>query len=343
MAVNSWRVRAIVALGIAGATSLPAVAAAQTPSAACLAAGDTGLTTVVVASPGQHIHGTIDASACNVGVYVGPGVNDVVISHTTITGSKDHGIFVENASRATIVHNVLRGDVTDPNSGIAEDKAIELIGTDHSTVGWNLVTDTVGSGGIGLSDNGPVDAGAPNAGTLAASTHNLVVGNHVLNSGSDCGIVLAAYDAGSGGVIHNSVQGNVVRANVAGIVVAADLPSTVVAGDSVVGNKIKDNVLPGVIIHSNAPSDVVGHTVVAQNVLAGNGADSGAMGGNGPADPTAIILAGEVETITATRVESNAVLGNEHFGIWIGNSSGEILKGLHLDHADVPVYHYPQG
>jgi nitrous oxidase accessory protein NosD len=317
----------------------PAVAA-QSPAAGCVSAGDTGLTTVMVASSGQHIHGTIDASACNLGIFVGPGVHDVVISHTTITGSKDHGIFVENASRVKIVHNDLNATVTDPNPNIAEDKAIELVGTDHSIVGWNLVENTVGSGGIGLSDNGQLDAGAPNPGISAPSTHNLVVGNHVLNSGTDCGIVLAAYDAGSGGVVHNSVTGNVVRSNVAGIVVAADLPSTVVKDNSVIGNRIKNNFIPGVIIHSNAPSDVLTHTVIAQNVLAGNGADAEAMGGNGPTDPTAIIIAGEVETITATRVQSNTIQHNEKYGIWIGNSSGEILKGLRLDHARIPVYHY---
>ena len=338
MRVNGW-LASSVALGMVAATTAPAVAAGYSP-AGCVAAGDTGLNAVMSASSGQHIHGTIDASACNLGIFIGPGVHDVVVSHATITASKDHGIFVENATRVSIVHNVLRGTVTDPNSNIAEDKAIELVGTSNSTVGWNLVTDTVGSGGIGLSDNGPLDAGAPQPGILAPSVHNLVVGNHVLNSGTDCGIVLAAYDEGSGGVLRNSVEGNVVLHNVAGIVVAADLPNTVVKGNSVVGNRIKFNFIPGVIIHSNAPDDVVSHTSVAQNVLAGNGADTEAMGGNGPTDPTAIILAGEVETITATRIQSNAIRSNEHFGIWIGNSSGEILRGLRLDQAQVPLYYY---
>jgi parallel beta-helix repeat protein len=341
MMMRSWMARTVLALGVVGATTVPAVAA-HAQGAGCVDAGDTGLTAVMSASSGQHIHGVIDASACNLGVYVGPGVKDVVISHATITGSTDHGIFVENANRVRIVHNVVRETVTDPNPNIAEDKAIELVGTLRGTVGWNLVTDTVGSGGIGLSDNGPIDPGAPNPGTLAPSAHNLVVGNHVLNSGTDCGIVVAAYDEGSGGVLHNAVQGNVVRNNVAGVVVATDLPNTVAADNSVVGNRIKNNFIPGVIIHSNAPSDVLKHTFVAHNVLAGNGADAGAMGGNGPADPTAIIVAGEVETITATRIQSNTILGNEHFGIWIGNSSGEILKGLRLDHAAVPVYFYKQ-
>jgi nitrous oxidase accessory protein NosD len=339
MKLNGWLAGSVVTLGLVATTTLPAVAADAAP-AGCMAAGATGLTTVMSATPGQHIHGTIDASACNLGIYVGPGVNDVVISHTTITGSKDHGIFVENATRVKIVHNTLSKTVADPNPKIAEDKAIELVGTSNSLVGWNLVTDTVGSGGIGLSDNGPFNAGAPKPGILAPSAHNLVVGNHVLNSGTDCGIVLAAYNAGSGGVVHNSVQGNVVLRNVAGIVVAADLPNTVVKGNSVVGNRIKLNFIPGVIIHSNAPSDVVAHTYVAQNVLAGNGSDPEAMGGNGPTEPTAIIVAGEVETITDTRIQSNAIRSTEHFGIWIGNSSGEILRGLRLDQAQVPVFFY---
>jgi nitrous oxidase accessory protein NosD len=329
----------ILVLGVVVGATSPAVAA-HSRAGGCVDAGDTGLTTVISAESGQHIHGTIDASACNVGIFVGPGVHDVVISRTKISGSTDHGIFVENASNVRITHNVLRGTVTDPNQQIAEDKAIELVGTSQSLVGWNLVVDTVGSGGIGLSDNGDLDPGAPNPGISAPSMHNIVVGNRVLNSGTDCGIVLAAYDAGSGGVLHNTVVGNVVRNNVAGVVVAADLPNTVVKDNSVVGNRIKDNFIPGVIIHSNAPSDVLSGTVVAQNVLAGNGADPEVMGGNGPAAPTAIILAGEVETITGTKILSNSILRNEHFGIWIGNSSGELIKGLHLDHAKVPVFRY---
>jgi nitrous oxidase accessory protein NosD len=341
MRVGGWLARSVVAVGMVAATTAPAIAATHPAAARCMAAGDTGLTTVMSAKSGQHIHGTIDASACNLGIYIGPGKHDVIVSHTTITGSKDHGIFVENATRVRIVHNVLRGTVTDPNPAISEDKAIELVGTSRSLVGWNLVTDTVGSGGIGLSDNGPLDAGAPNPGTLAPSVSNLVVGNHVRNSGSDCGIVLAAYDEGSGGVRHNSVEGNVVLHNAAGVVVATDLPNTVVRGNSVVGNRIKFNFIPGVIIHSNAPGDVLTHTLVAHNVLAGNGSDSEAMGGNGPTKPTAIIVAGEVETITTTRIQSNAIRSNEHFGIWIGNSSGEILRGLRLDQAQVPVYYTP--
>lgn len=322
------------------AAALPVGAAAASTPSGCTDAGDTGLTAVVSATPGQHITGEIDASACNLGVYVGPGVNNVVISRATITGSLDHAIFVQDANNVKIVHNLLRGDVTSPTSGIAEDKAIELVGTRRGVVGYNKIIQTVGSGGIGLSDDGPLDPGAPNPGTLMASKQNLVIGNQVLHSGTDCGIVLAAYNEGSGGVMRNTVEGNTVRANVAGVVVAADTPDTVASGNRVVGNHITGNILPGVILHSNAPDDVVSHTVVAQNVLSGNGADTEAMGGAGPTDPTAIILAGEVEAVTHSSIRANTILPTETYGIWIGNSTGTYITGLRLDKAHIKVFQY---
>lgn len=322
------------------AAALPMGAAAASTPAGCTDAGDTGLTAVISATPGQHITGVIDASACNLGVYVGPGVNNVVISRATITGSLDHAIFVQDANDVKIVHDLLRGDVTSPTSGIAEDKAIELVGTTRGIVGWNTVNQTVLSGGIGLSDDGPLDPGAPNPGNLMPSEENLVIGNQVLHSGTDCGIVLAAYNEGSGGVMQNTVVGNTVRANVAGVVVAADTPDTVASGNQVVRNRITGNTLPGVILHSNAPDDVVSYTVVAQNLLSGNGADTEAMGGAGPTDATAIILAGEVESVTNSSILANKIQPTQTYGIWIGNSTGTYITGLHRDRAPIKVFRY---
>lgn len=333
---NRWLLRSTVSIGVVVAAAAPA--AAHTAPSGCVAAGDTGLTTVMSVTSGQRVHGVIDASACDVGVYVGPGVHDVVISQATITGSHDHGIFVQDATRIRIQHNTLRGDVTSPNPNIAEDKAIELVGTRRSVVDGNLVVRTVGSGGIGLSDDGPLNPGAPNPGNLMPSLRNVVSENTVVHSGTDCGIVLAAYDEGSGGVVRNQVLGNVVRDNVAGIVVATDTPNTLVTGNSVVGNHVTNNFIPGIIIHSNAPGDVLTHTLVAQNTLSGNGPDPDAMGGNGPTTPTAIILAGEVETIQTTDIQSNAIAKSEHFGIWLGNAAATKLSGLRLDRATVPVF-----
>ncbi len=338
MATRRVLTKSLVAAGVVAATAVPAAAAAATTPQSCLNAGQTGLTTVMVAHSGDRVHRTIDASACDLGIYVGPGTRDVLISHSTITGSHDHGIFVQDARRIRVEHNTLRGTVTSPNPNIAEDKAIELVGTRASIVTGNLVTNTVGSGGIGLSDDGPFNPGAPNPGNLMPSIRNVVSLNTVVHSGTDCGIVVAAYDAGSGGVVRNQVVGNVVRDNVAGIVIATDAPSTFATGNSVVGNHITNNFIPGVIIHSNAPGDVLTHTLVSDNVLSGNGPDPDAMNGSGPTKNTAIIVAGEVETIQTTSIQANTITSSEHYGIWLGNESGTKLSGLRLDHAKVPVY-----
>ena len=62
----------------------PAAVAGATPTS-CDTAGTTGLTASVVASPGQRIDGgTIDATGCDVGIYVGPGVEHVVVDGVTV-------------------------------------------------------------------------------------------------------------------------------------------------------------------------------------------------------------------------------------------------------------------
>lgn len=329
---------AVTVVALASGTALAAPSAHQT---ACVPAGSTGLTTVVVAGSGAHIHGTIDATGCNLGVYVPPGSSAVEVSQATITNSSDHAIFVQDATRVLIKNNTLIGDVTDPNPAIAEDKAIELVGTTASIVRDNLISDSVGSGGIGISDDGPLDPGAPNPGpsTPVASLRNQILNNRVLDNQADCGIVVAAYNAG-GKVARNLVEGNSVNGNVAGIVIATDGPSTIATHNSVIGNRIFGNFIPGVIIHSNAPSDVLAATIVRGNTLGANGPDPEVMGGNGPTNPTAIILAGEVETITHTTVSSNNIQDNEYYGIWIGNAAPTQVAGLRFDLATVPVFNY---
>src|SRR5690348_11078329 len=77
-------------------------------SPTCVAAGGTGLTTKMVISTGSHDHDegrgrtvsnvTVDATGCDIGIYVAPGSSGVVLRDVTVTGANDHGILVQDAS-----------------------------------------------------------------------------------------------------------------------------------------------------------------------------------------------------------------------------------------------------
>jgi hypothetical protein len=116
-----------------------AILGANCGVAACLTAGSTGLTTQVILTSNQQLTGTvITATGCDLGIYIGPGTDKVLISGVTVTGANQHGIFVQDASRVTIQYSVvtLNGVAGNacPASGpppvgcIAEDKGIELVG-----------------------------------------------------------------------------------------------------------------------------------------------------------------------------------------------------------------------
>src|SRR6266704_463250 len=78
--------------------------ASSTPS--CVPAGDTGLTTLIVAKNHEHIAGmTIDATGCDVGIFVPPDSKNVVIRDDEIFGANIHAIFVQDSTHVLIDHN----------------------------------------------------------------------------------------------------------------------------------------------------------------------------------------------------------------------------------------------
>ncbi len=332
----------LAGVGIIGVSATPAGA-----QASCTPAGSSGLTAAVVATQGQTVTGTIDATGCDIGVYVGPGITGVRIAGATISGAGDHGILVQDTSGVAIADDVVSGNGLAPHlcpppptppSGpcIPEDKAIALVGTSYSTVLDNAVVGNKADGGIAITDDGTPGPGTLNPGTPSPATGNLVFGNRVVGNAGGCGIVLASYVAGEG-ASRNVVAGNVVAGNPAGIIVAADLPGTAAQGNWVVRNTVADNFLPGIILHANAPGDVVLATVVAGNTIYRNGPDPSAAGGHGPTKPTGVIVVGEVTAITGTLVADNPI-NHEHFGVWIANAKGTAIREWHLDHATVPVF-----
>lgn len=333
-------VLAVFLLSVALVPALPSYAVT------CQSAGSTGLTALIVATPGETISGeTMSAAGCDVAIYVGPGANHVSISGNYITGANDHGIFVQDANFVTISHNTVTGNQlsTHPDCPIggapvlgciAEDKAVELVGSSHSLIIGNNVSYNLGSpgGGIGISDDGAWDPGAPfgHAGNAMPANHNTIADNLVTFNLADCQIVVSAYNEGEG-VSHNTIKGNTIDFGVTGIVVAADSPNTAATYNSVMDNTISNEFIPGIIIHSNTPGDVVSHNSVIGNTLSDNGADSEIPTNDGP---TGIILIGAVTPVTYSVVNHNHI-ENEEYGIWSCNTLNSPMNGNYFSELTV--------
>ena len=324
------------------------------PSAACLTAGSTGLTTKVILTSDQQLTGaTINATGCDVGIYIAPGTNKVLISGVTVTGANEHGIFVQDASHVTIQYSVVTGNGVAghacPPSGapppgcIAEDKGIELVGTSNSVVSHNVVSHNLADGGIGVADDGPTDPGAPSThpGNAYGAKNNVVSDNLIIDNSNGCGIVIAAYNQGTP-VENIQVFGNTVigaaptsgqlfpppGSYIGQIVVATDGPFAEVSNTQVVGNNLDGSELPGIVVHSNVFGDVITNTQIHDNIIADNGYYPGPPATN-PNDPgvsqgtTGIALIAEVggtdtpsPVLKHTNVSSNTVL-NDTNGVWL--------------------------
>lgn len=85
---------ALLALSVAlipvlGVFPLP-VSASASPSA------------VIIAASGQMISGPVDATGYDVGIYIGPGVHDVIVTGAAVSGAGWIGILVQDASDIVI-------------------------------------------------------------------------------------------------------------------------------------------------------------------------------------------------------------------------------------------------
>jgi parallel beta-helix repeat protein len=290
----------------------------------------------------------IDATGCDIGIFVPPGSSGVTISKDTVSNAGIHGIFVQDSWDIMVSMNTVSGnsggvpavscDFTPPGAPcVNEGKAIQLSGTSYSTVLNNVVTYDL-FGGIAVTDDGPVDPGALNAGNPSPAVGNHVMGNYIADVSNDCGIVIAVYNeeyASGNMVMGNQVYGSSppfgVNPYVGQIVVATDGPFATIMDTVVSGNTIVGSTLPGIVVHSNAPWDSISGTVIRQNTLGNNGyypsffsspntpvADNGTTGislvaeayGN-PFDPT----------ITGTVLLHN-MIGPDTIGVWLCKTSG---------------------
>lgn len=332
-----------IPLGLGSAAG--AIVAPHGSDPVCTPAGTTGLTAAVVAMPHERISGVINASGCDVGIYVGPTARNVTIVWATVSNANDHGIFVQEARGTVIANDVVAHNGIAPHKCsttvlppcIQEDKAIELSGTHDAIVRNNLVVDNVADGGIGVSDDGPVDPGAPAPGALHAGSDNEVRANTILDNAFGCGIVVAAYNPGAGvvknDIEHNSVVGSAPGTGpfVGGIVVAADPPGTSAWNNRVAYNQIVDSVIPGIVVHSNTPGDRVWGNDLVGNLLVQNGFQSPP---NDPVLPSGIEVVAEAHTgelnapmLWNTLVKDNTVDHNA-IGVWLCDASLTTIVGL---------------
>ncbi|HZQ85867.1 MAG TPA: right-handed parallel beta-helix repeat-containing protein [Acidimicrobiales bacterium] len=329
----------LAASGLAAfSTALPSGAAPT-----CVPAGGTGLTAVTIAQSGATITGAIDATGCDLGVYIGPGANGVTINGATISGANDHAILADNVANLTISGNTIKGNGIKPNPNVTENKAIQLDGVTNSTVSGNTLSGNIADGGVGIADYGALDPGAPKSvATGPVATSNVTVSNNTLSGDrGGCEMVIAGYNAG-GGATNVTASGNHISdvsqvgqfgpagPEIGQIVLAGDAPGVPMKGNTITGNTIIGGGLPGVIVHANAPGDTIDATMISNNTFSlDNWLDTA-----GPPQPTAIGLRAEAPvpppatpSITNTTITGNTI-SNEYYGIWSeGNVTGTTQSG----------------
>ena len=313
-------------------------------------------TILLVASSSQPSNTIINAAGLPHGVeMLGAGASGSAIEGFTVENANEEGIFVQDANNVIITNNQVLNNVQDTAivcpfappltvpKCILEDKGIELIGTAGATVASNTVVGTVGDGGIGISDDGPLNPGTPCALNLATgmcpggvpgkpnpSKDNVVVGNTVIANVGGCGIVTSAYNPGEG-IIGNVIANNNDVANAEGIVVATPVPGTSAVNNTVIGNSVTNAATEGIDIDFStgafAPGGVFTGNSVIGNVLSGDGSD---FDFHNP-QPTAIAVISPNNNLVQNTTVSGNTIRNEYYGIGVFNATGTVIQGNAID------------
>jgi Right handed beta helix region len=243
----------------------------------------------------------INATGLSNGVYVdgldNPGLSNVVVSGFTMENANFEGVLITNASDITIKSNYVthNNNNLDVDAGTCpgipefetsegEDcgEGIHIMGVSYSTIANNVSEDN--SGGILISDD-------------TGETHdNLISGNYVKDNGFACGITSASHNsylkapnAAHYGIVHDTIANNTSIHNGTaipgagagvGIFSNGSGPGTV-SGNTVIGNTLQNNGLPGVAFHSHVgpnfglPADNLSDNQIIGNLISGNAADIG--------------------------------------------------------------------
>ncbi len=322
------------ALVFGGSATVVALGAEVANAATCVSAGSTGLTAAVVATSNIS-GGTINATGCDIGIYVPPGTSGVTITGVNVYGANDHGIFVQDANSITISNSTVQGNGVDPTTGILENKAIQLVGTSNSKVTGNTVTNNYGDGGISVTDDGPINPGAPAPGGLKPANNDTVSSNTVNTNYKGYAIVFAAYNA-TAGVSGGTVSSNTLTGTknigprgpvIGGVVIDTNRPGTSVTNMTVTGNSISDQAVSGITLDSNGTGSTMSGVSVTNNTLSGNDW----LPAYGPPASAGIVLeATPVAPTTGPLLTSIAITGNtisgSYYGIWINGATAVVTS-----------------
>jgi parallel beta-helix repeat protein len=271
----------------------------------------------------------ISAKGLANGIYIdgfdNPGLADVVVTGFTVENANFEGILVQNASAVTIFSNAVHdNDLSlkpsesmcpgqpkfETEEGTDCGEGIHLMGADHSIVSGNIVERN--SGGILLTDE------------TAAGHDNVVTRNTVSDNNYACGITMASHAAyvkkGTAplafGVYHNTVSNNESFHNGFGIVAAgagvglfAPGPGNMTTDNSVVGNNLYNNAMPGVAVHNHVYLTFPGHPPnpdVNDNTIVGNVISAN---GNDPSLPTTVATG--ISVLGVTPITGLVITGNQ--------------------------------
>jgi hypothetical protein len=340
MSARSLTVTGAAVLLLGMASALPAAAG---PAAGCLPAGTSGFTAKVVATAGQHIsRRTVDATGCDVGIYVADQASHVTISRVTVTGANGAGILVENTSDIVVERSIVHDNgfnvppppppigppMTDPTEPrLPQAFGISLFGVSNAMVTRNTVYDN-GRGGIGVMDTGPFDpghiTGMGTSPSMPVPSENVVVSRNTLwGNLNGCAVVVSVFNTGNHisdvTVTRNTITGTGFGAtgpDVGGIVAQSNGENSMVKNITISRNSISDSGESGVIVHAAAPGSHTVNVQVVRNLLSGNNQLNEETGHTTGVVVSSWLAGADLgQSNINTRVERNTMT-DQFYGVW---------------------------
>ena len=288
----------------------------------------------------------------------------VVVSGFTIQNAEAEGLFAFNSDALRIANNVIQDNDRSFGTSIADDlgecaadgnvagdcgAGLHLDGITRSVVIDNTVRNN--SGGILIDDglSSYPQVSVPTEGN--AITHNTVEDN---SHGS--GITIAGHDQSTLfggfalGIFNNVVSGNTSSGNGAAGAGAGILLTVAAAGDAVYQNTVRGNVLandslPGVTVHAHEALAYMDDNVVESNQITSTGL--GPVGGT-VGDPAAgadattgiAVLGSAADPVGGTVIRDN-VISAVHYGVFLNEASSLAVSGNGFSAVSVPVRSIP--
>lgn len=264
----------------------------------------------------------INASGKDNGVYIsGQGSAGSAVENLTINNGRWHAILAQDTSNISVLNMVLEGNgggapicisptAQQSSSCLYESSAVELDGVSNSVLG-NLSTVQNSGAGIGISDLGNVDPGAPYPVGVSAGSENDLVYKASVSDNSGSGVVITAYSRGvSNVVVRNLSASN----NDAGVEIATMGSGAEINNVTVEHSTMTYNKMPGIVAYTAAAGSSIDNTTIYNNSISMNGPSN--VQGVGTVNSTGIALAQEAGVFGAVQMEGN-IVSNEYYGLWL--------------------------